>query len=187
MKSLLLTLISTKKGLNVLDEEFEDDLYRKSLLIFGVYGIVKFIIDFNQQTNEKGFFLNLLEFGMFIIFSIIIGLIFSYIVYQVGKWINGKSNFIEIFSLLAYSYFPIIIGLIIIGILKKTEYEIGNFNNINLRNFILFLSWLFSIKIIFQGLIKFNKYGIKKAILNLSILIGFIIGLYFLLPNLIIE
>jgi len=187
MKSLLLTLISTKKGLNLLDEEFEDDLYRKSLIIFGFYGIVKFIFDFNEQTNDKGFFLNLFEFGLSIIFSIIIGHIFSYILYQVGKWINGKSNFIEIFSLFAYSYFPMIIGIIIIGILNKTEYEIVNFNNINLRNFILFLSLLFSIKIIFQGLIKFNKYGIKKAILNLSILIGFIIGLYFLLPNLIIE
>ena len=187
MKSLLLTLISTKKGLNVLDEEFEDDLQRKSLFIFAVYGIVKFILDFDEQTKEKGFLLNLLEFGMSILFSIIIGLTFSYILYKVGKWINGKSNFIEIFSLFAYSYFPIIIGLIIVGILKKTEYEIGNLNNINIRNFILFLSWLFSIKIIFQGLIKFNKYGIKKAILNLSILIGFILGLNFLLPNLIIE
>ena len=187
MKSLLLILISTKKGLNILDEEFEDDLHRKSLMIFGIYGIVKFIFDFNEHTNEKGFFLNLFEFGMSILFSIIIGFIFSYILYQVGKWIKGKSNYIEIFSLFAYSYFPIIIGLIIIGILKKTEYEMENYNNINLGNFILYLSWFFSIKIIFQGLIKFNKYGIKKAVLNLSILIGFIIGLYFLLPNLIIE
>jgi tetrahydromethanopterin S-methyltransferase subunit G len=173
--------------LNLLDEEFEDDLHRKSLLIFGVYGIVKFIFDFNEQTNEKAFFLNLFEFGISILFSIIIGLTFSFILYQVGKWMKGKSNFIEIFSLFSYSYFPIIIGLIIVGILKKTEYEIWNFNNTDLRNFVLFLSLLFSIKIIFQGLIKFNKYGTKKAMLNLSILIGFIIGLYFLLPYLIIE
>ncbi|MHA7944599.1 YIP1 family protein [Formosa sp. 3Alg 14/1] len=187
MKSLLLTLISTNKGLNVFDEEFEDDLYRKSLLIFGVYGIVKFIFDFNEQTNEKGFFINLFEFAMSILFSIIIGHIFSYILYKVGNWIKGKSNYIEIFSLLAYSYFPFIIGLIIIGILKKTEHEIGSLININLRIFILYLSWFFSIKILYQGLMKFNKYGMKKAIFNLSILIGFIIGLYFLLPNLIIE
>ena len=187
MKSLLLTLISTKKGLNILDEEFEDDLHRKSLLIFGVYGIVKFIIDFNEHTNDKGFFLNLFEFGMYVLVSILIGFLFSYILYQVGKWIKGKGNYIEIFSLLAYSYFPIIIGLIIIGILNKTEYEIESYNNINLGNVILFLSWFFSIKIILQGLIKFNKYGVIKAILNLSILIGFIIGSYFLLPNLIIK
>lgn len=187
MKSLLLTLISTKKGLSVLDEEFEDDLERKSLFIFGVYGIVIFIFDFDKYYHEKGFFLNLLEFGMCILLSIIIGLIFSFILYQVGKWIKGKSNFIEVFSLFAHSYFPIIIGLIVIMILKKIDYEILSFNYFSLRNFILFLSYFFSIKIIFQGLIKFNKYGVKKAIFNLSILIVFVIGFYFLLPNLIIE
>jgi hypothetical protein len=185
MKSLLLTLFSTKKGLNLLDEEFEDDLYRKSLFIFGVYGIVKFIFDFDN--NENGFFLNLLDFGVSILFSIIIGMLFSYILYAIGKWLKGKSNYIEILSLFAYSYLPIIISFSIIGILKKIEYAESISNKMNVGNFILILSYLFTIKIIFQGLLKFNKYGINKAILNLSILIGLIIGLYFLLLNLIIE
>lgn len=187
MRSLWLTLISTKKGLNLLDEEFEDDLYRKSILIFSIYGIVKIIIDFDEQDNENGFFLNLVELSISILSFIVIGFLFSYILYQVGKWINGKSNFIEILSLVAYSYFPIIIGLLVIEILQKTEYQIENFNNINLLNLILILSWFFSIKIIFRGVIKFNKYGIKKAIFNLSVFMGFIIGLRFLIPYLIIE
>ena len=185
MKSLLLTLFSTKKGLNLLDEEFEDDLYRKSLFIFGAYGIVKFILDFDN--NENGFFLNLFDFGISIIFSVIIGMLFSYILYTTGKWLKGKSNYIEILSLFAYSYLPIIIGFSIIGILKKNEYVESISNKINVGNIFLILSYLFTIKIIFQGLIKFNKYGVKKAILNLSMLIGLIIGLYFLLRNLIIE
>ena len=166
MKSLVLTLISTKKGLSLLDKEFEDDLLRKSLLIFSVYGIVKFILDFDEQTNKKVFFLNLIEFGMSILFSVIIGLFFSYVLYRVGKWMKGESNFIEIFSLFAYSYFPIIIGVIVIGILKKAEYKTGSFSHIDLQKLILVLSWVLFIKIIFQGLIKFNKYGIKKAILK---------------------
>lgn len=187
MKSLLLTLFSTKRGLKILDEEFEDDLYRKSLLIFGVYGMIQFITDFEQEAYENGILQIFLEFGLSILFSIIVGLIFSYMLYQVGKWFNGNSNFIEIFSLLAYSYFPIIIGLIIIIIFKETNYEIGGIKNTSLFNFILLLSWLLSGKIIFQGLLKFNDYGIVKAILNLSILIGLIVGLYFLLPYLIIS
>ena len=187
MKSLLLTLFYTKKGLNILDEEFEDDLFRKSILIFCFYGLVKFILDFEQQSNEVGFFLNLFGLVMSVLLSVIMGMLFSYILYKLGKWIKGKSNYIEIFSLYAYSFLPIIIGLIVVGILKKTEYLEANYNNINLINLLLLLSCLLSIKILFQGLIKFNKYGIKKAILNLSILIGLIIGLFFLLPHLIIE
>ncbi|MBL4644168.1 MAG: YIP1 family protein [Flavobacteriaceae bacterium] len=177
MKSLLLTLFYTKKGLNILDEEFEDDLFRKSLLLFCAYGIVNFIVEFKPEDEENGFLLNLVFLTISILGFVIVGMVFSYILYKIGKWINGKAKYIDIISLFAYALLPLFIGLITVRLFKKFEHI----------EFVIYLSRIISIKILYQGLVKFNKYGILKTILNLSFFIGLGVGLYFLLPNLIIE
>lgn len=177
MKSLLLTLFYTKKGLNILDEEFEDDLFRKSLLLFCAYGVINFILEFKPEDEENGFLLNLVYLTISIIGFVIIGMVFSYILYKIGKWIHGKAKYIDLISLFAYALFPLFIGIITVRLIKRFEYI----------EFVTYLSWIISIKILFQGLVKFNKYGILKTILNLSIFFGLWIGLYFLLPNLMIE
>ncbi len=177
MKSLLLTLFYTKKGLNILDEEFEDDLFRKSLLLFSTYGIVKFIFEFKPEDEGNGFLLNLVFLTISILGFVIVGMVFSYLLFKIGKWINGKAKYIDIITLFAYSLFPLFIGLITVGLFKRFEHI----------EFVIYLSWMFSIKILYQGLVKFNRYGITKTILNLAIFFGLWVGLYFLLPNLIIE
>ncbi len=177
MKSLVLSLFYTKKGLNILDEEFEDDLFRKSILIFSVYGIVKFIFDFKPEEEGNRFILNLIYLFGSLLASVIVGMFFSFFLYKIGKWIGGKAKYIKIFSLLAYSYFPIIIGLIMVGLMKRIEHI----------EIIIYLSWIFSIKILFLGLVKFNEYGLKKALLNLVVLIGLFFILNYLHPYLLIK
>lgn len=176
MKSILLTLFNTNRGLELLDDEFEDDLRRKSAVILGLYAIIHFLFDFNQEKEVNGFLINFFELALTIFFSILIGMLCAYILFKIGQWLGGKANYVEVFSLFAYTFVPIIIGLVIVGILKKTELFVHDYNNPYSRNFILYLSWFFSLKILIQGLIKFNKYGIKKAILNISPFVVFEIG-----------
>lgn len=175
MKSLIFTFLYTKKGLNLLDEEFEDDLYNRSILIFCIYGVISFLFNFEQQSHKFWFFTNLFELIISILLSLIIGMLSSYILYKTGKLLKAESSLVEIFSLFSYSFVSIIIGLLVSEFLKKTEFDS------NFVNSIWFLSYFFSIKILFQGLLKFNKYGVKKTLFNLSIFIGFIIGIVHLI------
>jgi len=177
MRSLLLTLFNTKRGLELLDNEFEDDLKRKGFAIFGLYAITQFLFHFNQNKETNGFVINFFELVLTVFLSILIGSLSSYILFKIGQWLGGKAKYIEIFSLLAYTFIPIIIGLITVGFLKKSGLFVHEYNTINSRNFILYLSWFFSLKILIQGLIKFNTYGIRRAILNVSPFIIFYIGI----------
>ncbi|WP_103068603.1 YIP1 family protein [Aquimarina sediminis] len=168
MKSILLTLFKTKKGLELLDNEYEDDLWRKSAIIFGLYAMIQFLFDFDEDKEVNKFILNLMELIFFIFLFILVGMFCSLILYKIGKWMKGKAKYIEIYSLSAYALIPITVGLIIRGGLKHSVFFVHDFNNPYSRNFILYLSWFFSLKILILGLTKFNQYGIKRAILNLS-------------------
>lgn len=168
MKSIVLTLFNTKRGLELLDNEFEDDLRRKSAVIFGIYAIVQFLFDFDQEKEVNGFIFNFFELVLTIFLSIGVGMLSSYILFKIGQWLDGKANYVEIFSLWAYTFLPIIIGLIMVGVLKKNIFFVHDYNTPYLRNFILYISWFLSLKILVQGMIKFNQYSIKKAILNIS-------------------
>lgn len=167
MKSILLTLFHTKRGLDILDEEFEDDLKRKSAIIFGVYTAVLFLFNSNYE-EASGFVINLLWLAFLVFISIIIWLLIALLFHKIGKILSGKANYVEVLSVIAYSVVPIILGLIIVGILKNTELFAHDFNNLYSRNFILYISWFFSLKILIQGLAKFNQYGLLRALLNIS-------------------
>ncbi|WP_299715259.1 YIP1 family protein [uncultured Tenacibaculum sp.] len=177
MKSIILILFNTKKGLELLDNEFEDHLNRKSNIIFGVYAIIIFLFSFDLTAKTKiEFVFLILQLILTIGFSILVGTFFSYLLFKIGERLNGKATYIEIFSLFAYSFIPIIIGLTCIGVLKNTEFFIHEYNNSYLRNSLLCISWLLSIDILFQGFIKFNKYSILNAVINIAPLLILQIG-----------
>ncbi|WP_299135538.1 YIP1 family protein [uncultured Tenacibaculum sp.] len=166
MKSILFILFNTRRGLDLLDDEFEDELRRKSAVIFSLYAVVEFLFHFTKDKEINGFIMNFFDLIMNVFFSILIGTLSAYILFKIGQWLGGKANYIEIFSLLAYTYVPLIIALSVVGILKNVEFFQSNYNNANSRNLILCLSWFFSYKILVQGFTKFNEYGIKKAMIN---------------------
>jgi len=177
MKSLIFTLFNTKKGLNLLDEEFEDDLYRKSTIIFCFFGILLFILNFKTQDYEFGFFMSLFELVLSILLSVIVGTIFSSILYKISNLLEGKGLFIEIHTLVSYAFASFIIGILVIKLLQKFG---ANYNFINV---IYFLNYFFLFKILFKGLLKFNKYGVKKAAINLLVPMFFVSILFFFLYN----
>lgn len=166
MKSILLITFNTKRGLVLLDDQFEDDLKRKSFLIFGLYAVVFFLFNFNQVHETRGFLMIFFEMIISICISILMGKFTAYILFKIGKCLGGKGSYIEILSLYAYTFIPIMLALILVWILKNIAFLTHEFNNAHLRNIILFLSWFISYKILVQGLKKFNHFGIKKALIN---------------------
>ena len=103
---------------------------------------------------------------MSVLFSILTGMFSAYILFKIGSWLGGKSSYIEILSLHAYTIIPIILALIFVGVLKNLEFFSNELNNAHFRNFILCLSWFISYKILLQGLKKINYFGIKRALIN---------------------
>lgn len=177
MKTIFTLLINTRKGLVLLDNEFEDELWRKSYIIFGVYAIVHFLFHFLETEDTNSFLINLFGLVISIPVNILLGMVFALILHKIGQRLGGNASYIEVFSLLAYAQLPIVIGLIIVGILKYTTIITSDYNNYMLRNSILLLSYILFLKIMIQGLTKFNHYKIKIAIINIAPFIILELGL----------
>ena len=107
-------------------------------------------------------------------------MIASFLYYKLGKWLGGKATSTEIFSVVSYSYIPIIIGLSIIFLLKKTTFLSTEINNTYSRNTVQYISWFLSLKILGMGMVKFNKYGLKKGIVNILPIIIFYVAILLL-------
>jgi len=178
LKAALYILFQTKKGLEILENEYEDVLYRKGILIYGIYGFVDYLFKkgIPNQSISYGYF-----FGLFvgIMLSIIFGLLGGQILHFIGKLLKGKANSVEIFSLLSYANIPIIIAFILVGILRGNSFVDLSFNNDDTRNIIMYVSWIIYLKILIIGLIKYNKYSFLKSLINLSLVPAIIAVLYF--------
>ena len=179
MKSIALILINQKKAFENIGSDFSDELHRKSVYIFSTYGLVNFFFNFSLEDNQEGFFLNFMGLILGISISIITFMFLSYLLYWIGKRLNGIAEDMDIESIVAHSLVPIIVGLLIVMIMKKTVLIESSWNNPYLRNGILWLSWFLSIKILIQGSIRFNNFSYGKSLLTISpiilINIGFLI------------
>ena len=96
MKSILLTLVQTKRGLEFLDNEFEDDLRRKSAVIFGCYAAVLFFFDFEERTGAYAFVITFFELTLHVFLSILVGMFCAYILFKIGQWLGGKANYLSL-------------------------------------------------------------------------------------------
>ncbi|WP_025741885.1 Yip1 family protein [Aquimarina pacifica] len=176
MKSILYTLFRTRKGLELLDDEFEDDLRRKSMVIFALYGMVLFLFYFDESQEANTFIINLVQLCICMFFCILLGLFYAFILFKIGQWIDGKANYIEVFSLLAYVFIPLIIGHILVAFLQHPNLSGYEFNTHNTQTAIIYLGRFVALKILIQGLMKFNQYGFKKLLINIAPLLIFLIG-----------
>ena len=161
----------------MLDDEYEDDLYKKSILIFGIYGLVSLLTNAKIAQEPIKFFFSLFELLIGILVSILIGMAISFLLYKLGKWIGGKATSTEILAVVSYSYIPVIIVLAVVNLLKQTGVFTVTINTANVRNTILLLSCLLSLKILVMGMIKFNRYSFVKGLINASPIIVFFIGI----------
>lgn len=176
MKSLLLTFFNTKAGLELLNDEFEDDLLRKSYLLFGISSLISSLMNVNEGSNR--FVFSFIITLTSIVVSVLVWTLISYVLYKIGDRLKGKASFIEIISLVAYANFPIIICLLIVWCLRDVSLFQNDYNTPQIRNMISVFSYIFFLKIMFLGFLKFNQYSIKKAFINMTPIFTFIIIIF---------
>lgn len=182
-------LFRTKKALNYLDEQYEDKLNVRINLIFAVFGSLAMNIKPELRPGESLEFFNGLSFIALTTISILFGMVFgtlvyrylvTYLLYGLGKLLKGKAELIDLRVVIAFSLIPLILReliTLIFGILNKNMIEPSkSFEYCYLSIHVLF--WLLMLKILLQGLVKFNEYGIGKGILNLTPIILYGLGWY---------
>lgn len=89
--------------------------------------------------------------------------------YGIGRLFKGRGEIIDIRIVAAYSMIPGFLKLPFIlyyGLMIKTNTLTGVEYWINHAFYIAISIW--TVKILIQGLVKFNKYSLFKAFLNIS-------------------
>jgi hypothetical protein len=171
MNSFLSIFYNSKNTFEYLDNKYSEQLNRISIFLFFSYGLLTpFVLEFpggTVLTTDDPQIVVLIK----VLFSIFGGLIsvilYKYIItniiFGIGKLLNGKSEWIDIQTVVAYSLIPII--------LLKLIYTLPiNFASIPIWVFMITsgVSLAISVKIMIQGLMKFNKFSVSKSILNYS-------------------
>ena len=190
MIAILKILYKTKDTLDYLDDKYEDELDTNCYLIFMVLGAISGFESFYRDLDHIKDFTGNGGLIIFWIFSAALGAglgvligryLLTYTLYGIGRLIKGIGEVIDIRVVAAYSMIPTIFKLPVILYLGLSD----KFNGIVgfeywVINVFYFLIWIWTLKIMIQGVMRFHKFGIGKALITISplLIIGF--GLYFL-------
>ncbi len=181
MNSIIKILYKTNDTFDELNNQYADELDIDCNLIFLIFGAIAGFISFADElkyirhvAGDKGIIL-------YVILSIIVGagitvlflrFFLTYLLYGIGWLIKGKAKTIDIKVVVAYSMIPFFLRfpvMLVIGMSGKTGNLIGvEYWIVHVYYIII---WLWTMKIMIQGLLKFNKYGVFKAIINASFLL----------------
>lgn len=182
MNTFIEILYKTRKTFDVLDEQYEDDLDIRITIIFTIYGMVLATESFfKERLGDFGLIGAMLSFTVITGLGLIIGkFVFSYSLYWIGRLLKGNSKIIDIQTVVAYSLLPRILELPVILYLGSTD-KLGKIHGVEFYLFtvIYLIISMLTIKILIQGLARYNGYGFWKAIVNICPFI--LIGLFFYL------
>lgn len=176
MKTLLLLILSPKNGGTNFQNRFRDDLYKEGFFLAFLYGVVYALNSASEISNDETFFIfsDFFEKIIKICLWLLACTTLSFIIYKIGSFLKGNSNYKETFALLMYTYFPIFCCGLILGLLKHPYLYSFEFNTIFFRYSIYILSWLISLRALFIGVIEIYSIDFKKAIITiLPVLISF--------------
>jgi hypothetical protein len=188
MVAILKILFKTKDTYDYLDNQYEDELDTNCNLIFGIFGAISGFESFYRDLNHiKDFTGNgglitlcILSAALGAGFGLLIGrYLLTYTLYGLGRLIKGIGEVIDIRVVSAYSMIPTILKLPIVLYLGLS----GKFNNVvGLEYWVIngfyFLIWIWTLKIMTQGLMRFHKFGIGKALITISPLLIIGLGYY---------
>ena len=183
MIAALKILFQTRRTYNYLDEKYEGDLETNCSLIFGLLGGISGLSAF---FKEKIHFTEFPNSGFSIIcliiaiaFGIVFGVLFgkyilTYILYGISRLLKGSSKLINNRLIAAYSLvpkfllFPMILFMNIRGWDNIPYYVYWIFDLISV------LVWFWILKIMVQGIMRFNKFNLLRSLINISpiILLG---------------
>ncbi len=164
MMTPILLLFNIKKGLIRFEEKYIDELYRESFIVSIFYGI---ILSFQQDVFNKteSLILNIFLFIISVCLWLLLLTLFSYFTYKILVFFKGEISYEEAFSLLVYSYFPILLLSLLIFFLRSPNLEYYDFNTIHFRNLITILISFISFRILFKGLKRISKISFVKTII----------------------
>ena len=185
MNTIVGILINPSKTFEYLYDKVDHTLNALSNFIFIVYGVVVGI-----ELNFKDS--SIIHFGLgykFILvgLSAMLSLVFwkyilSFLFLAIGKLLKGKAQLIDIRVVFAYSLIPLILPLPLILYLGLND----RYSQLSeIESLVIFgievVTWLFSFNILVKGLMEYNKYGVVKALINLSIFwVWLLVPIYFI-------
>ncbi len=188
MVTILKILFKTKDTYDYLDNKSEDELDTNCNLIFGIFGaILGFEFFYRDLNHIKDFTGNgglitlcILSAALGAGFGLLIGrYLLTYTLYGLGRLTKGIGEVVDIRVVAAYSMIPTILKLPIVLYLGLS----GKFNNVvGLEYWVIngfyFLIWIWTLKIMIQGLMRFHKFGIGKALITITPLLIIGLGYY---------
>ena len=190
MITIFSILFKTKDTLDYLDNQGTDELDTNCRLIFLFLGAFSGFASFYGDLDHFRKFFGENEVVFFWVLSTLLGAgltdligryLLTYILYGLGKLLQGVGSVIDIRLVAAYSLIPRFFELPIFLYFKL----FGNINgyygfeywSINIFHFLISI-WSF--KILMQGIMRFNKLGHGKALLNISPILIVMIAPYLL-------
>lgn len=174
MKSVFLILFKTRHTLTYLENQDAITLNIKSIFLLFYYGMVTFFLNVDTKTTLiNPFFDMVFVVSLFIFF----GVLKSLGLHKINTWLNGNGSYANIQAIISHTSIPITLSLSIIFFAKKFFLKDFDFD----WKIIYYLSWIFAIKILIQGFLKYNNSNYSRMILNISPLILFYIGFFFLI------
>lgn len=176
MIATLKILFKTNDTFDYLNDQYEDELVANCNLILITLGAISgFASFYNDLANINTNLVGLIIFGFLSVvvgasISFIIGrYILTYVLHGLGKLLKGTAELVDIRVIVAYSLIPLFFKFPIIlylGISDKLNGLVGfDYWIINT----LYLSiWLWSLKIMIQGIMTFNNFGLVKSLITIS-------------------
>ena len=177
MNSIIGIFYKPSETFDYLDDQYADELEANCNLIFASIGAINGL----QVYFEVAHLLADLTLGakilvalVIVLFSAGIGLfvgkyLVTYLLYGMGRLLNGKGEVIDIRVVTAYALLPNVIRLpqILYGGLTH-KYNLPVDPGIQAVSFLSLVVSVWTLIILIKGLMRFNKYGILKAFINIS-------------------
>lgn len=185
MIAILKVLYKTKDTFNYLDNLYEDELDTNCNLIFMILGAISGFVSFYPDLDHIMDFAGNPGIVILWILSVAFGAglglltgryLLTYTLYGIGKILKGSGEVIDIRVVSAYSMIPSILKLPVIlyfGLSDKFIRIVGL--DYWVINGFYFFIWIWILKIMIQGLMRFHKFGFGKALITISpiLILGF--------------
>jgi Yip1 domain len=166
--------IKPKKTFEYLSKKDPDDIKINIDYLFAIISVSISIPSFAEILNLFEDF-KIFVFALFILISAGLGVIIfkfinSFIILGISKLLQGKASIYEIRLIIAYSFIPYLIHLLIAFVLLIPAIMTENINLVfHQHPIVLFVVWIFAIRSMIYGLSYFNKFSYGFAVLNLII------------------
>lgn len=154
-------------------------LNKIGIILFIFFGSVHKLPDKLVFSDSESTIFYLFQLFSVILLTVLAGIVFGFIMFKIGRWLQGESRHSENFVLLGISTIPVSIALFgtkLFLLIADEQHE----QLVNLLKAIHFLGVLAAFFLCVMGLKKLNKYTLNSAIINIIPVVTLIIIIQFL-------